>query len=334
MKRTPFFTRPSCPNTSRKRPTCWRTSFGPPCGKRTSKPRNRSSSTRSSATRCSPVGSTYDNARRIHFGDHPLGNSILGTTESIKALTCEQMRAYFTKRYVGAQHPGRRGGEFRMAPPGRTGREDLCQLAHRQGRAPEPHRSEGSGRAPRDYEAQGESVRAVRPDDRAGAGRRFAFARCGRTADDGDRRLHRQPALLGADRSGAGRRGRQWRGRKRRGGAYFTSFNCDPENAVECFGLVREILEDVQKTNITADELEQARTKIVSREVRASERTHRRMLTLAKDWAYLKQYRTLDDELAAWDWVKLSTIRELLDRYPITEGTTTTLGPLTASSEG
>src|SRR5580698_4460037 len=47
-----------------------------------------------------PGWSTYDNARRIYFGEHPLGNSILGSTESIKALTCEQMHAYFTKRYV------------------------------------------------------------------------------------------------------------------------------------------------------------------------------------------------------------------------------------------
>jgi hypothetical protein len=52
------------------------------------------------------------------------------------------------------------------------------------------------------------------------------------------------------------------------------------------------------------------------------------MLTLGKDWAYLKQYRTLDDELAAWDAVDLKMIREVLDRYPLTGHTTTTLGPL------
>ena len=111
-------------------------------------------------------------------------------------------------------------------------------------------------------------------------------------------------------------------------GAYYTSFNCDPENAEECYGLVRGILEDVQKNGISADELDQAKTKIVSREVRASERTHRRMLTLAKDWAYLKQSRTLDDELAAWEAVSLPAIRQVLDRYPLTAFTTTTLGPL------
>ncbi|MCE9533471.1 MAG: insulinase family protein [Planctomycetes bacterium] len=111
-------------------------------------------------------------------------------------------------------------------------------------------------------------------------------------------------------------------------GAFYTSFNCDPDEAGECYTIVRGILEDVQKNGIKADELELARTKIVSREVRSVERTHRRMLSLAKDWSYLKQYRTLDDELAAWDAVNLKTIREVLDRYPLTQFTTTALGPL------
>src|SRR5438552_4663950 len=37
-----------------------------------------------------PMWSAYDNARRIHFGAHKLGNSILGTVPSITALTRDQ----------------------------------------------------------------------------------------------------------------------------------------------------------------------------------------------------------------------------------------------------
>jgi len=47
-----------------------------------------------------PSWATYDAGRRIHFGDHPLGNSILGSTENIKSLQRDQMQAYFAKRYV------------------------------------------------------------------------------------------------------------------------------------------------------------------------------------------------------------------------------------------
>src|SRR5438477_7066761 len=47
-----------------------------------------------------PMWSAYDHAKRVYFADHPLGNSILGSVESIKALTREQMLAYFERRYV------------------------------------------------------------------------------------------------------------------------------------------------------------------------------------------------------------------------------------------
>src|SRR5438105_300737 len=47
-----------------------------------------------------PMWSAYDRAKRAFFADHPLGNSILGTPESIRALTREQMHAYFQRRYV------------------------------------------------------------------------------------------------------------------------------------------------------------------------------------------------------------------------------------------
>ena len=41
-----------------------------------------------------------DHARRIYFQSHPLGNSVLGTLESVGALTRDQMHAYFSRRYA------------------------------------------------------------------------------------------------------------------------------------------------------------------------------------------------------------------------------------------
>ena len=49
-----------------------------------------------------PMWSAYDHAKRVYFADHPLGNSILGSVESIRALTPRQMHAYFDRRYVGS----------------------------------------------------------------------------------------------------------------------------------------------------------------------------------------------------------------------------------------
>src|SRR5437764_12390931 len=41
-----------------------------------------------------PTWSAYDHAKRLHFADHLLGNSILGTPQSIAALTRDQMHEY------------------------------------------------------------------------------------------------------------------------------------------------------------------------------------------------------------------------------------------------
>src|SRR5438132_8620992 len=47
-----------------------------------------------------PMWSAYDHAKQVYFADHRLGNSILGTPESITALTRDQMHEYFRRRYV------------------------------------------------------------------------------------------------------------------------------------------------------------------------------------------------------------------------------------------
>src|SRR5262249_55435067 len=109
---------------------------------------------------------------------------------------------------------------------------------------------------------------------------------------------------------------------------FITNFSCQPEGTAKCRKLCLEILRDVQKNGVTDDELKLARTKLASREVRAAERTYRRMLGIGRDWTYLGAYRSLDDELAAIDALDQKPIRELLARYPLNHLTTVALGPL------
>src|SRR4051812_29383981 len=49
-----------------------------------------------------PMMVAYEAAKAAHFDPHPLGQSVLGTVESITALSVEQMRAYFARRYSPA----------------------------------------------------------------------------------------------------------------------------------------------------------------------------------------------------------------------------------------
>ena len=42
----------------------------------------------------------FERSRELFFKDHPCGNSVLGSVQSITDLTARQMRAYFSRRYA------------------------------------------------------------------------------------------------------------------------------------------------------------------------------------------------------------------------------------------
>jgi predicted Zn-dependent peptidase len=111
-------------------------------------------------------------------------------------------------------------------------------------------------------------------------------------------------------------------------GSFFTSFSCEPEQVEDNLQIVHQVLAEVQRDGITEEELQQAKNKIGSRVVRGSERPMGRMQAIGMSWTYLGQYRSVEDELKAFDAVTHSTIRELLERYPLSEMTTLALGPL------
>ncbi|HEX4589270.1 MAG TPA: pitrilysin family protein, partial [Gemmataceae bacterium] len=47
-----------------------------------------------------PGWAVFEQARKHFYAGHPLGNSVLGTTASVTALTRDQMAVYFRRRYV------------------------------------------------------------------------------------------------------------------------------------------------------------------------------------------------------------------------------------------
>jgi predicted Zn-dependent peptidase len=109
-----------------------------------------------------------------------------------------------------------------------------------------------------------------------------------------------------------------------------TTFSSAPEQAAGNVAIVRKILDDVQRSGITAEELAQAKNKIASRVVRYAEKPSGRMRSIAGAWLYLNEYADVDQELAKFDAVGLGTIREYLDRHPINQTTVVGYGPLAA----
>lgn len=274
-----------------------------------------------------PQWGAYDHARSAYYGSHPLGNRVLGTTESVTALTQPQMRSYFDRRYGAGNILAVVTGQFDWPQY-----VDLIQKACSHWPTGSPgrnHRIEHRGR-PEKYvlykpadkvnQLYGTLITAAPAADSPLAYSAALLATA--IGDYAGSRLFwalvdvglAEEASMALDECDAS-------------GAYWISFSGSPENGEQNLSIVQKILDNVQKNGLTRDELEKTRTKILSREVRAGERSSRRMSVVAKDWVYRNQYRTVDDELKAWDAVSLDSIREVLDRYPINQPTICLYGP-------
>lgn len=267
-----------------------------------------------------------DHARRIYYQSHPLGNSVLGTLESVGALTRDQMYAYFSRRYAANNIVVSAAGNFDWA---RFVDLVTAACAHwNTDTVGRDRRTEWTG-APglhlltRD-KVQQEYALLVGGGPPADSKMRYAADTLALAVGDysGSRLYwdlvdpgHAESADFGyAENDGTG--------------AIFVSLACEPETTAENLTRVEKILKEVQRDGITAEEFQQAKNKILSRVVRRSERPMGRMMALASMWTYTGEYRDVDTEVANFDAVTQADIRAYLDKYPIDRNTVVAFGPL------
>jgi len=273
-----------------------------------------------------PMFAAYDHAKRAYFAEHPLGNSILGTPESIRALAREQMQAYFERRYVAPNITVVAAGNFDWPRfvamvleqcggwnAGPSGRQGVSET-----------RGSGAFQVIPKSKVTQEHVFLISPGPPVESPLRYAADTLALAlGDDSGSRLYWtlvDPGLAeSADCSFHDYQGT---------GSFYTSFSCEPRRTEENLALVLQVLRQVQEEGITEEELQQAKSKIGSRVVRGSERPMGRMQAIGMAWTYLHEYRTVDDDLKAFDAVTPAAIREVLDRYPLGQTTTLALGPL------
>jgi predicted Zn-dependent peptidase len=273
-----------------------------------------------------PTWSAYDHAKRVYFDGHPLANSILGTPESITALTRDQMDAYFHRRYVAPNITVVAAGHFDWPhlvsviaaacggwETGPAGRKHV---------RPAP----GSGAftiLPREKVTQ-EHVVLIAPGPPADSPMRYAADTLALVVgDDSGSRLYWALVDPGHAES-ADMSFHEYQGT----GSFYTSFSCEPDMAQRNLATTVKLLQHVQEEGITEEELQQAKSKILSRVVRGSERPMGRMQAIGNSWIYLGEYRTVDAELKAYEAVTRKAISKLLDRFPLDRLTTLALGPL------
>ncbi len=151
-----------------------------------------------------PMSVAYDAAKALHFGAHPLGQSILGTVESIEG--CRSTRcATISPQVQSREHRSRLRRHDRLGPARRPGQGPLRRLGGRRDRA--PGRAAERNRTLQALLREDDQQQTVIGVDRRPAARKRRPLRRA-AADDRPRRPHRLAPLLGAGRPRPCRRGR------------------------------------------------------------------------------------------------------------------------------
>jgi predicted Zn-dependent peptidase len=271
-----------------------------------------------------PMSVAYEAAKSAHFGRHPLGNSILGSVQSITDMKVGAMREYFRDHYCPSNIVLGFAGKGRW--------EDLLELAreHCSGwdggsttRHAEPVRGTlASRKILRDEDLQQTVVGVSDAPPLETEDRYAAHLLATVLGDHTGSRLYWtliDPGLA----DGAGISYQDYN----QAGTFFTFLSCEPEETGANLDRIADVYRKVMEAGVTHEELEQAKNKVLARSVLRSERPMGRLASLGFHWMYRKAYLTVEQELNAFSRVSLDDLRRLLRDYPLWPMTVVSVGP-------
>jgi predicted Zn-dependent peptidase len=273
-----------------------------------------------------PLSVAYEAAKTAHYGRHPLGNSILGTVESIDAMTADQMRRYFATRYSPAN--------IVLAFAGKAEWEPLLKLAEAHCGAWEGGAATREAMPPRGTGAFQTILRAEDLQQTVvgvgdgppleSADRYAAYLLATILGDHTGSRLYFTLIEPGfADGAEVSYQSYE------RAGAFFTFLSCEPESAQENLGRIEAVYKTLMRQGPTDEELTQAKNKVLARTVLRSERPMGRLVPLGFHWLARREYVSVEQELEAFSRVSLDDLRRVLTEWPLWPMTIVSVGPTT-----
>tara|TARA_Y100000814_G_scaffold221353_1_gene165550 strand:- start:337 stop:1578 length:1242 start_codon:yes stop_codon:yes gene_type:complete len=271
-----------------------------------------------------PPFGAHEKALALHFNDHPLGNSVLGTRESVAALTRDQMMEYFNRRYSA--------GNIVLAMAGNVDFDAVvAQLETQVGHW-------------ENFDTQRDTPRAA-PNSgfhsfaKTSAHQQYILQICnGPAAEDDNRYASRLLGLIFGDESNsrlfwelidtgkaeyAVLEPSEYQGT----GIFLSYLCCQPDNANEVMETYQRLARDIQQNGVTTQELELAKSKVCSHIVLRAERAASRMFGIGNNWVQRGQYASVQESIARFQQVTENDIAEVLEKYPLTECTSVAIGP-------
>jgi len=265
-----------------------------------------------------------------HYADHGMGFRVLGTADTVGALTADQMRSYFEARYSP--------DNLIVSAAGRLDFDRLCaDLEQRCG-----HWTPTG--AKRTYDRPGESDKRIALRQ-ASVNRHYMGMLCpGPDAQDESRHA----AMVLGDVLGDSDGSRLywslvdpgladeadfsfWPGDRL--GAFMAYASCEPDRADEVERVFFQTLDRVAGAgfDVTADEVARAVNKLATRATLQDERPAGRMRAIGSQWMYHGRYVPLDEELAKLMAVSVDDLHAVVGRFSFSPKTVVTLGPEVSS---
>lgn len=265
-----------------------------------------------------------DYVKRLCFGDHPIAGSVLGTAESVSALTPEAMRSYFERRYSP--------GNVVLAAAGNVDFDALVKQAEAACSAWKPidtaRKLPKATVAPkREAVVQSSATQQYAlllgdaPDGRS-TDRYAAKLLATILGDDSGSRLYWRlidPGL--AESASLGHYDYQGVG------MFYTWLSCEPDDFEENLAAVEETLASIHTQPPTATELAHAKSKIKSRVVLGSERPRSRLFNVGGGWQMRGDYRPIEEDLARLDAVTIDDLVRVAAEHPLDRNAVVTVGP-------
>jgi len=272
-----------------------------------------------------PQFTVLDEARATYFAGHPLAHPVLGTPETIGALSRDQMSQYHDRRYAA--------NNLTLVL---TGNFDWQEALRQVGGLTEAWQAGDTPRALPEAKATAR-VRVVRNEKFNRA--HLTFVTPGVSAQSAER--HAASALADVVGASEGSRlfwtfiepgladtARMYHDEMDGAGAFFTYVSCDPERAQEIINRMRALLAEIRRGGIKDEELERTKQKIASALVLGAETPYGRLLHVGFDWQYRKDYEPIDRTIDALLGVKNADVRRLLEQLPFDQPTIVALGPV------
>ena len=271
-----------------------------------------------------PQFDVYDKARALHFGDHPCGNSVLGTEESIKALSAQQMKDYFWKTYSP--------GNIRVVACGNYDWDAFCEVIEENCGDWKP------AEISREISFYNGSLKTVTEERASLVREHICMMHPTVAAQDEERHAARMLSLIIGDDTGSryfwelidtanAEVANMCVDAMDGVGALYSYFRCSKDNAPKVLEIVSNIFREIEKNGIKDEELITARNKVLSSITLKNELPMGRLFEVGFNQTYLEIYNTVEEEIAAVKSVTREQVVNLITRFDLEKHTSFILAP-------